>query len=201
MKRFILLSLIITLFISACSKSDNPSESSVISEEVFIQDYSCVSYDDLLNPQTTDIDDLMQYWNKFVEDVKCTSGGPDYGERTKFLKIFFEYTSLSQTISGITADHLAYSSFVGYCNDERVNIGVLYDGWSDLNLIQRLWVMYHEFGHDVFKYEHSNDPADIMYPSSTRSDIDLNDFIQAKDRMFKRSFSGIRYISCPVVDN
>ena len=61
--------------------------------------------------------------------------------------------------------------------------------------------MYHEFGHDVFKYEHSNDPADIMYPSSTRSDIDLNDFIQAKDRMFKRSFSGIRYISCPVVDN
>ena len=99
MKRFILLSLIISLFISACSKSDNPSESSVIPEEVFIQDYSCVSYDDLLNPQTTDRDDLMQYWNKFVEDVKCSSGGPDYAERTKFLNIFFEYTSLSQTIS------------------------------------------------------------------------------------------------------
>ena len=57
--------------------------------------------------------------------------------------------------------------------------------------------MYHEFGHDVYKYEHSNDPADIMYPSSTRSDIDLNDFIEAKDRMLKRSFPGIRYISCP----
>ena len=54
MKRFILLSLIITLFISACSKSDDPSEASVISEEVLIQDYSCVSYDDLLDPQTTD---------------------------------------------------------------------------------------------------------------------------------------------------
>ena len=57
--------------------------------------------------------------------------------------------------------------------------------------------MYHEFGHDVYKYEHSNDPADIMYPASTRSDIDLNDFIAAKDRMFKRSFTGIQYISCP----
>ena len=51
----------------------------------------------------------MQYWNKFVEDVKCPLVVPDYAERTKFLNIFFEYTSLSQTISGITADHLAYS--------------------------------------------------------------------------------------------
>jgi hypothetical protein len=36
-----------------------------------------------------------------------------------------------------------------------------------------------------------------MYPSSSRSDIDLNDFIEAKDRMLKRSFTGIKYISCP----
>ena len=57
--------------------------------------------------------------------------------------------------------------------------------------------MYHEFGHDVYKYEHSSSPADIMYPSSTRSDIDINGFIDAKDRMFKRSFPGIKYISCP----
>ena len=64
-------------------------------------------------------------------------------------------------------------------------------------LLQRLWIMYHEFGHDVYKYEHSSSPADIMYPSSTRSDIDINGFIEAKDRMFKRSFPGIKYISCP----
>ncbi len=188
------------LLVLSCAKSDNSFQSEEIVEEEFIQDYSCVNYDDLMNPQTTDRDDLLQYWNKFVDDVKCSSGGPDFAERTKFLKIFFEYTDITQTISGITPNHLAYSSFVGYCNDERVNIGVLYDGWSDLNLIQRLWVMYHEFGHDVFKYEHSTDPADIMYPSSTRSDIDLNDFIRAKDRMFKRSFPGIRYISCPQTD-
>ena len=197
-KKYLIILTFFTIILS-CSKSDNNSQE-IIEEEVFIQDFSCVSYDDLMNTQTTDRDDLMQYWNKFVEDVKCTSGGPDFSERTKFLKIFFEYTDISQTISGITPNHLAYSSFLGYCNDERVNIGVLYDGWTDLNLIQRLWVMYHEFGHDVFKYEHSSDPADIMYPSSTRSDIDLNDFIRAKDRMFKRSFPGIRYITCPQTD-
>ena len=200
MKKKYLILCVFFLLVLSCAKSDNSFQSEEIVEEEFIQDYSCVNYDDLMNPQTTDRDDLLQYWNKFVDDVKCTSGGPDFAERTKFLKIFFEYTDITQTISGITPNHLAYSSFVGYCNDERVNIGVLYDGWSDLNLIQRLWVMYHEFGHDIFKYEHSTDPADIMYPSSTRSDIDLNDFIRAKDRMFKRSFPGIRYISCPQTD-
>ena len=200
MKKKYLILCVFFLLVLSCAKSDNSFQSEEIVEEEFIQDYSCVNYDDLMNPQTTDRDDLLQYWNKFVDDVKCTSGGPDFAERTKFLKIFFEYTDITQTISGITPNHLAYSSFVGYCNDERVNIGVLYDGWSDLNLIQRLWVMYHEFGHDVFKYEHSTDPADIMYPSSTRSDIDVNDFIRAKDRMFKRSFPGIRYISCPQTD-
>ena len=200
MKKKYLILCVFFLLVLSCAKSDNSFQSEEIVEEEFIQDYSCVNYDDLMNPQTTDRDDLLQYWNKFVDDVNCTSGGPDFAERTKFLKIFFEYTDITQTISGITPNHLAYSSFVGYCNDERVNIGVLYDGWSDLNLIQRLWVMYHEFGHDVFKYEHSTDPADIMYPSSTRSDIDLNDFIRAKDRMFKRSFPGIRYINCPQTD-
>ena len=57
--------------------------------------------------------------------------------------------------------------------------------------------MYHEFGHDVYKYEHSSDPDDIMFPSSTRSDITINKFIEAKDRMFKKSFPGIKYIQCP----
>ena len=195
MKRFILLSLIITLFISACSKSDDSQEEVIIDE--FVQIYSCVSYDDLLDPKNTNQDDLMQYWNKFVEDVKCSRGGPDYSERNPSLNIFFEYRSAAQIAAGVTPDHIAYSTFSGYCNDSRVNVGVLYKEWTEKNLLQRLWIMYHEFGHDVYKYEHSNDPADIMYPSSSRSDIDLNDFIEAKDRMLKRSFTGIKYISCP----
>ena len=139
----------------------------------------------------------MQYWYKFVNDVKCTRGGPDYGERNKSPNIFFEYRTGAQIASGVTADHIAYSTFSGYCNDSAVNVGVLYDEWTEKNLLQRIWIMYHEFGHDVYKYEHSTDRADIMFPSSTRSDININDFIEAKDRMFRKSFPGIKYIPCP----
>ena len=56
--------------------------------------------------------------------------------------------------------------------------------------------MYHEFGHDVYRYRHSSDPKDIMYPSVARSDIKINDFIRAKENFFKRDFEGIEYISC-----
>ena len=181
----------------ACSKSDNAETEIEIIEEEIEQIYSCVSYDELLDPKNTNQDDLMQYWYKFVNDVKCTRGGPDYGERNKSPNIFFEYRTAAQIASGVTADHIAYSTFSGYCNDSAVNVGVLYDEWTEKNLLQRIWIMYHEFGHDIYKYEHSTDRADIMFPSSTRSDIDINDFIEAKDRMFRKSFPGIKYIPCP----
>ena len=180
----------------SCSSSDNLDSDVEIVEEKVQQLYSCVSYDDILDPSSTSENNLMQYWYKFVDDVKCTVD-VDFGEVNSNLNIFFEYKSLAQVAAGVTSDHIAYSTYTGYCNDTRVNVGVLFDQWRDKNLIQRLWIMYHEFGHDVYKYEHSTSTADIMYPSSTREDIDVNDFIDAKDRMFKRSFPGIKYINCP----
>jgi hypothetical protein len=194
MKKFIILTLFSFLLIT-CSKSDENQVEEVVEE--FEQIFSCVSYDDLLDPSNTDQDNLLQYWTKFVEDVKCSRGGPDYSERNPSINIFFEYRSAAQIVAGVSPDHIAYSTFGGYCNDNVVNVGVLYNEWTEKNLLQRLWIMYHEFGHDVYKYEHSTDPSDIMYPASTRGDIDLNDFIAAKDRMLKRSFNGIKYISCP----
>ena len=200
MKSKFLKYFFLSLALFSCSKSEINNSSEEILEEEFVQIYSCVSYDDLLDPQNTNQDDLMQYWYKFVEDVKCTRGGPDYNELNPSQNIFFEYRTAAQITAGVTPDHIAYSTFTGYCNDNRVNVGVLYNEWTEKNLLQRLWIMYHEFGHDVYNYEHSSDPADIMYPASTRGDIDLNDFIEAKDRMFKRSFPGIRYIQCPSED-
>tara|TARA_B100000941_G_C28342640_1_gene467542 strand:- start:162 stop:761 length:600 start_codon:yes stop_codon:yes gene_type:complete len=189
--------IIFTHLILSCSKSNDAESEIQITEQEIEQIYSCVSYDELLDPKNTNQDDLMQYWYKFVNDVNCTRGGPDYGERNKSPNIFFEYRSVAQIASGVTADHIAYSTFSGYCNDSAVNVGVLYDEWTEKNLLQRIWIMYHEFGHDVYKYEHSTDRADIMFPSSTRSDININDFIEAKDRMFRKSFPGIKYIQCP----
>ena len=189
--------IIFAHLVLSCSKSNNALTEIGIIEQEIEQIYSCVNYDELLDPKNTNQDDLMQYWYKFVNDVKCTRGGPDYGERNKSPNIFFEYRTVAQIASGVTADHIAYSTFSGYCNDSAVNVGVLYDEWTEKNLLQRIWIMYHEFGHDVYKYEHSTDRADIMFPSSTRSDININDFIEAKDRMFRKSFPGIRYIPCP----
>ena len=196
MKKIIKYIILAHLILSCSKSSDTASEIQIIEQEIE-QIYSCVSYDELLDPKNTNQDDLMQYWYKFVNDVNCTRGGPDYGERNKSPNIFFEYRSVAQIASGVTADHIAYSTFSGYCNDSAVNVGVLYDEWTEKNLLQRIWIMYHEFGHDVYKYEHSTDRADIMFPSSTRSDININDFIEAKDRMFRKSFPGIKYIQCP----
>ena len=68
MKRFILSFLIISVLVNACSKSDDTEIVEVIDE--IEQIFSCVSYDNLLDPQNTNQDDLIQYWTKFVDDVK-----------------------------------------------------------------------------------------------------------------------------------
>ena len=69
MKKIILYPLF-CLLILACSKSDNGEQLPEVIEEEIEQLFSCVSYDDLLDPQTTNQDDLMQYWTKFAADVK-----------------------------------------------------------------------------------------------------------------------------------
>ena len=37
----------------------------------------------------------------------------------------------------------------------------------------------------------------IVTPSVSRSDITMNDFIKAKEKLLKRDFEGIKYIYCP----
>ena len=66
--------LLSCFLILACSKSDNGDTEIEIIEEEIEQIYSCVTYSELLDPQNTNQDDLMQYWYKFVDDVKCTRG-------------------------------------------------------------------------------------------------------------------------------
>ena len=197
--RYRFISLFIIIIFLSCSKEDNLA-AQILEKEEEPQLFSCVSYDELLDPQNTDANDLMQYWYKFVDDVKCSRGGPDYDERNIVKNIFFEFRTAAQITAGVTPDHIAYSTYSGYCNDSAVNVGVLFTEWNEKNLLQRLWIMYHEFGHDVYKYEHSTDPADIMFPSSTRGDIKINDFIEAKDRMINKKFPGINYIPCPSAD-
>lgn len=152
---------------------------------------SCVDYTNV------DSSDLMSYWNLFVEDVKCSRGGPDYGEINTIVNLKFDIQTPEEFASGVSPDHAGYSTFAGYCNREAVIIGVILNFWEDYTEIQQLWLMYHEFGHDVYKYEHSQNRTDIMYPSIPRGDTKINDFIKAKNRFLRRDFPGISYIECP----
>ena len=197
-KLFYVIYSLLFIIVFSCSKNQIQEEEEIMEEPTL---YSCVTYDTLLDPLTTKDDDLMQYWDKFVADVLCTKGAPDYGQQNTLVNIFFEYESAASIAAGVTQDHIAYSSFSGYCNSSRVNVGVDWRSWTEMSLLKRLWVMYHEFGHDVYRYEHSPDPADIMYYSSTPGFIKLNDFIRAKDRFINRDFPGVSYIECPPEDS
>lgn len=188
---YILLLLLSLFFVASCSKSDDGDEEEVdeVIEEAQLP--SCVDY------KSVDENDLSTYWNLFVEDVKCTRGGPDYGALNSQVLVRFVVQTPEQMASGVTPDHAGFSTFIGYCNNSVVDISVIKDYWEDYSEVQQLWLMYHEFGHDVYRYEHSSDPEDIMWPSVPRSDVKINDFIEAKNRFFKRDFDGVSYIQCP----
>jgi len=190
MKKNLLLLGLLGLMVIGCAKEESKEEEKEIIEEE-PQLASCVDYTDV------DDQDLMSYWNLFVADVKCSRGGPDYGASHTAVSIRFVVQTPQQQASGVTPDHAGFSTYNGYCFSDIVDIGVIKDYWEDYTPVQQLWLMYHEFGHDVYKYEHSTNPSDIMWPSITRSDTKINDFIRAKERFLRRSFDGIAYIQCP----
>ena len=190
MKKNLLLLGLLGFMVIGCAKEESKEEEQEIIEEE-PQLASCVDYTDV------DDQDLMSYWNLFVADVKCSRGGPDYGASHTAVSIRFVVQTPQQQASGVTPDHAGFSTYNGYCFSDIVDIGVIKDYWEDYTPVQQLWLMYHEFGHDVYKYEHSTNPSDIMWPSITRSDTKINDFIRAKERFLRRSFDGIAYIQCP----
>jgi len=190
MKKSLLLLGLLGFMVIGCAKEESKEEEQEIIEEE-PQLASCVDYTDV------DDQDLMSYWNLFVADVKCSRGGPDYGASHTAVSIRFVIQTPQQQASGVTPDHAGFSTYNGYCFSDIVDIGVIKDYWEDYTPVQQLWLMYHEFGHDVYKYEHSTNPSDIMWPSITRSDTKINDFIRAKERFLRRSFDGIAYIQCP----
>lgn len=179
------------VFLASCSKDSAAPEEVVVEEEEEALLPTCVDYN------LADEDDLYTYWNLFVEDVLCTRGGPNYGTLNTSVNLRFEIQTPEQFASGNGGpSHAGYSTFAGFCNNESVVISVTRDYWEDYTELQKLWLMYHEFGHDVYRYEHSTDPDDIMYPSVSQSDVRMNDFILAKNRFFRRDFENIKYIYC-----
>ena len=158
---------------------------------------SCVSYDNLLDVKS-DKYDLMAYWDKFVEDAGCSMiGRPDFSITNSSVNIFFEYENENQITSGspISQDYWGYAE--GVCNDSVVNIGIAWSYWINATVIEKLALMYHEFGHDVLNFGHGSNTNDIMHPMILGTqESTYNEFIIAKDRFFEKKFDGLNYINC-----
>ena len=155
--------------------------------------YSCANYDKLTNPNF-DVDDLYAFWDIFVEDAKCSMlGSPDYDKLNTDVDIYYEFESDALFSSGQVLDYGAYAATS--CDDSRVRVGIAFRYWSDINIWEKLGLMYHEFGHDVLRFGHSSNTDDIMHPSSPFPNT-YNGFIESKNRFFEKKFEGLRYLDC-----
>ena len=181
------------LLVIGCTK--NSLEYEEIPENLL---FSCIDYSKVTDPNF-DSDDLYAFWDIFVEDAKCSmSNNPDYDKLNSVVNVFYEYESAALTASGEVLGYGAYAA--SSCNDEVVRVGISFRYWNDINIWQKLGLMYHEFGHDVLRYAHSTSSDDIMHPSSPFANT-YNGFIESKNRFFDKKFDGLNYIDCSYFDN
>ena len=182
--------LVVLFYILLVSCSKNSLTYEEIPEEIF---YSCADYSRVTNPNF-DTDDLYAFWDIFVEDAKCSMlGSPDYDKINTDVDIYYEFESDALFTSGQVLDYGAYAA--SSCDDSRVRVGIAFRYWSDINIWEKLGLMYHEFGHDVLRFGHSSNPDDIMHPSSPFPNT-YNGFIESKNRFFEKKFEGLRYLDC-----
>ena len=176
------------LLIISCSKNSLVYEEI---EETLL--FSCIDYDKVTD-SNFDSDDLYAFWHLFVEDAKCSMNNkPDYDKLNTVVDIYYEYESAALSARGETLGYGAYAA--SSCNDEVVRVGISFRYWNDINIWEKLGLMYHEFGHDVLRYAHSSNPDDIMHASSPFANT-YNGFVEAKDRFFERKFDGVNYLDC-----
>ena len=191
--KLIMLTILICLIFISCKK--NLLDYEDLPEEIL---FSCADYSKVTDPNF-DYDDLYAFWEIFIADAKCSmTSSPEYNKINTDVNIFYEYESDALFASGQVLDYGAYAA--SSCDDSRVRVGIAFRYWSDINIWQKLGLMYHEFGHDVLRYAHSSNPNDIMHPSSPFANT-YNGFIESKNRFFEKKFDGLRYLDCSWYEN
>ena len=105
MKKITFLNILLfsILFFYSCSKREK-YENILGEQEEEPQLESCVDYTSV-NP-----DSLESYWELFVEDVKCSRGGPNYGEINKTVTLYFIVPTAETIASGVTVDQAGYTT-------------------------------------------------------------------------------------------
>ncbi len=193
LSKLILLTTFISLIFIGCKK--NILDYGNLPEEIL---FSCADYSKVTDPNF-DSDNLYAFWEIFIADAKCSmTSSPEYNKINTDVNIFYEYESDALFASGQVLDYGAYAA--SSCDDSRVRVGIAFRYWSDINIWQKLGLMYHEFGHDVLRYAHSSNPDDIMHPSSPFANT-YNGFIESKNRFFEKKFDGLRYLDCSWYEN
>lgn len=164
---FILLSFLIFLLINNCSKEEINSEETLIESRNRI--ISQIEYNDYQSYLTAFVDESALYGIdiKYVYDGEVT---------------FYEGDS--------PVDGWACWAW-GRDRDEVLHIGINPEMFYDETVTDhgRMWLMYHEFGHDIFNYRHTDPPAenngDMMNPASKR-DSNKDEFMIVAEKMFKK---------------
>jgi hypothetical protein len=72
---------------------------------------------------------------------------------------------------------------LGMNNDEKIEIVVNPDEWKNYSNAKRLYVLYHELGHDIFNLNHGNG-GKMMYNYADK-DVTWKDFVDDRKTMFE----------------
>ena len=80
---------------------------------------------------------------------------------------------------------------IGTCyNPTSIHLFISTPRWEQHNLTQKFWLMYHEMGHNVFKYFHTrrNDHIMVLNPLPRVANKTVEDFKRARTEMFNEMY-------------
>ncbi len=95
--------------------------------------------------------------------------------------------SNSDSTSVITADSMP-DNVVGSCSMGRNEVHILRSYWNWADHSRRESLIFHELGHCVLFYEHTNNYPAIMFPYALNSEIYINNRSMLLDKFFSGSF-------------
>ncbi len=136
-------------------------------------DFSCsVSFDNLTLDSTPD-----EYLSIFLDDLYYTTG-EDYRDMNAYVGFTWPWPIPPGT-------RIPRGWAAGVCDDNNIRVYLDEAYWnSKTNIVLRLFIIYHEIGHDLLNLKHIGG-NEIMNGGLYTTWTDMNAFLLAKDRMFK----------------
>ena len=134
---------------------------------------------------------VFEYIELFADDLRETTGR-NFDTGLNRLSIVRDTYSVygNPSVQVALVDGLSdIGSTDKICIDDVVYIIIRRSFWENASIVQRLWIVYHELGHDILNLLHVSNPnngyKDIMQQgNSAVQGLPLAFFIEQKNRMF-----------------